>query len=120
METIYPRLKQIKGHYQQLEPSKRRLVVQFLERLDDLTENLLLEQEYEGKADFIREYRKAFSLKEIKKSGRKNRLVLIDSRQDGKIREVNSKSEENSRRGKIKFLDNLKRDIVRDKTRGDF
>ncbi|EJZ4755032.1 hypothetical protein OIC52_004887 [Salmonella enterica] len=83
------RLKEMENHFKQLEGDRKPLVLEAIDHLDRLIEDLLLEQEYEGKSDFIREYRKHYSLKEIKKYDRRNRLVSIDSLDDGKIREIN-------------------------------
>lgn len=83
------RLKEMENHFKQLEGDRKPLVLEAINHLDRFIEDLLLEQEYEGKSDFIREYRKHYSLKEIKKHERKNRIVSINSLDDGNIREIN-------------------------------
>ncbi|EGU1999946.1 hypothetical protein IG922_004718 [Salmonella enterica] len=81
------RLKEMESHFRQLEGDRKPLVLEAIDHLDRFIEDLLLEQEYEGKSSYIREYRKHFSLHDLKKHTRLNRIVSINSLDDGHIRE---------------------------------
>jgi uncharacterized lipoprotein YehR (DUF1307 family) len=97
------RLKEMEMHYKQLETSNKAKVLKLIDNLDRAIEDILLEQEYDYKSDFIREYRKNYSLRDIKKSDRKNRLVVINSLDDGHIREVHKDDKVRAAASEVKF-----------------
>lgn len=79
-------------HYKQLDSHWKKEIDKVFIQFDDLIEDLLLEQEYEGGSKFIRAYRKTQSLKDLKRKAR-NRIVRINSRLDGIITDVNHHAE---------------------------
>ncbi|EBS6916561.1 hypothetical protein CCG74_22050 [Salmonella enterica] len=89
---MYQRLKEVEQHYKQLDSHWKKKIDGVFIQLDDLIEDLLLEQEYEGGSDFIRAYRKHNSIKDLKRKAR-NRVVKINSRLDGIIIDINHEAE---------------------------
>ncbi|EIW6816250.1 hypothetical protein VB285_004453 [Salmonella enterica] len=89
---MYSRLKEMEHHYKQLDSHWKNKIDGVFIQLDDLIEDLLLEQEYEGGSNFIRAYRKTNSIKDLKRRAR-NRVVRINSRLDGIITDINHEAE---------------------------
>lgn len=87
------RLKAMETHYRQLEPKYKADVDRLIEKLDDEIEDILLKQFYTQSANFIREYRKHYSLTDIKKQEYLNRIPIINSRVDGVIPETRNKKD---------------------------
>ncbi|EBX6050927.1 hypothetical protein E2019_22955 [Salmonella enterica subsp. enterica serovar Amager] len=82
------RLKQMEMHFKQLNPHNKEIVLKGIDALDDWIEDVLLEENYHHDSKFIRQYRKHYDLKDIKRSDKRNRSVIIHSRVDGNIRET--------------------------------
>ncbi len=87
------RLKAMEMHYSQLTPQNKKIVDEGIHAIDDWIEDILLEQNYHHNSKFIREYRKHYSLRDIKKDDVRNRIPVIHSRIDGNVREINASSE---------------------------
>ncbi|EEP8720222.1 hypothetical protein HB025_004677 [Salmonella enterica subsp. enterica serovar Weltevreden] len=79
-------------HYNQLDTHWKKEIDKVFTQFDDLIEDLLLEQEYQGGSKFIREYRKHNSLKDLRRNAR-NRIVSINSRLDGIINDIDHNAE---------------------------
>lgn len=89
---MYSRLKEMEQHYKQLDAHWKNKIDGVFIQLDDLIEDLLLEQEYEGGSSFVRAYRKTQSVKDIRRKAR-NRIVRINSRLDGIMHDINHDAE---------------------------
>lgn len=79
-------------HYNQLDSHWKKEIDKVFVQFDDLIEDLLLEQEYQGGSNFIRAYRKTNSLKDLRRKAR-NTIVRINSRLDGIITDMNHEAE---------------------------
>lgn len=83
-------------HYNQLSPKNQSIVTQAFEILDDFIEDELLEQYHHTlPAPLLREYRKFFSLAELRKFDTLRHNLRIESRKDGHISHI--KEEEQHR-----------------------
>ncbi|ELI5726087.1 hypothetical protein RRK80_004698 [Salmonella enterica] len=99
---MYSRLKEMEQHYKQLDEHWKKKFDDVFIQLDDIIEDVLLEQEYEGGSGFIRHYRKTNSLRDLKRKGR-NRVVRINSRLGGIVTEVNHEAERRNLEMKTEF-----------------